>query len=258
VKKSPQYVDVTETPGDEITEEAASMLVTRYEQAARLAEGKDVLEVACGAGQGLGYLAGRARRVVGGDLTERLLAIAHHRYDGWIPLVRLDAHQLPFAAASFDVVVLHEAIYYLRAAEHFILECRRVLRGGGTLVVTTVNREWTDFNPSPYSHWYPSACELQASLRHGFVNVEVYGAFPASAKTVRDRLISVTKRAAVSLGLVPRTMKGKRLLKRAFLGKLVPVPPVITDNFAPCAPLTILDMGRPHPEFKVLCAFASV
>ena len=36
-------------------------------RAARLASGKDVLEVACGPGIGLGYLQRRAARVVGGD-----------------------------------------------------------------------------------------------------------------------------------------------------------------------------------------------
>jgi len=90
------YSGVTETVGDHVTREALSMLYTRYAFARTLCEGRDVLEVACGGGQGLGYLASRARRVVGGDLTESLMAQAERHYGGRIPLVRLDAHGLLF------------------------------------------------------------------------------------------------------------------------------------------------------------------
>jgi len=233
------------------------MLVTRYEQAARLGAARDVLEVACGAGPGLGYLAARARRVVGGDCTRRLLHQARQYYGDRIPLVQLDAQRLPFRTSSFDVVVLHEAIYYLSAPAAFINEGRRVLRERGALVISTVNREWPDFNPSPFSHAYPTARDLRALLQPSFRRVEVYGAFPAAPRTIGAHALSRLKRTAVRLALIPRTMRGKRPLKRLFLGRLVPVSPEITAAFAPCSPLVGLDPGRPCPRFKVLCAIAS-
>jgi protein-L-isoaspartate O-methyltransferase len=57
------YSDVTEAHGNQITREALAMMCTRYVFAARLSDGRDVLEVGCGAGQGLGVLRERARRV---------------------------------------------------------------------------------------------------------------------------------------------------------------------------------------------------
>jgi ubiquinone/menaquinone biosynthesis C-methylase UbiE len=106
------YEQVTEIPGLGATREQMSMLYTRYRTAAAFCEGKDVLQVACGAGQGLGYLAAKACRVVGGDYTARLLNLARSHYRDRIPLVRLDAHKLPFRDQTFEVVILYEAIYY--------------------------------------------------------------------------------------------------------------------------------------------------
>jgi SAM-dependent methyltransferase len=250
------YSTVTETPGDKITREAASMLVTRYAHAARYCAGKDVLEVGCGSGHGLGYIATRARRVVAGDYTHRLLKIAGERYGSTFPLVRLDAEGLPFASSCFDVVVLHEAIYYLQSPERFVSEARRVLRPGGRLIVSTVNREWDDFNPSPFSHWYPNAAGLRTMLEAHFSSVDVYASFPVCGSSPALAVRSFLKRCAVRFGLMPKTMGGKRLLKRVFFGGLVAVPAEITDSFAPqVQPVPVTGNG-PYPDYKLLCAVA--
>jgi 2-polyprenyl-3-methyl-5-hydroxy-6-metoxy-1,4-benzoquinol methylase len=65
------YCTVTELPGSNATKEQLARLYHRYHFAAGFCEGKDVLEVACGAGQGLGYLARKAKSVVGGDYGRR-------------------------------------------------------------------------------------------------------------------------------------------------------------------------------------------
>ena len=250
------YSTVTETPGDRITREAASMLVTRYAQAVRYCEGKDVLEVACGSGHGLGYIGAKARRLVAGDYTHRLLKIAGERYGAAFPLIRLDAQGLPFASSSFDVVVLHEAIYYLQSPERFISEARRVLRHGGRLIVSTVNREWRDFNPSPFSHRYPTAVGLRIMLETQFSSVEIYANFPVDASARAIDVRSSLKRLAVRFGLIPKTMGGKRLLKRVFFGGLVAVPGEITDGFAPRMDPVRIAANGPCPDYKMLCAVA--
>lgn len=251
------YSTVTETPGDEITREAASMLVTRYAHAARYCSGKDILEIACGSGQGLGYIGAHARRVVAGDYTQQLLRIAGRRYGGRFPLVRLDAKLLPFPSSSFEVVILHEAIYYLDSADQFIAEAHRVLRPGGRLIMSTVNREWRDFNPSPFSRWYPAAADLRTLLETRFSSVDIYGAFPVSGASPAGAAISLVKRLAIRLRLIPKTMRGKRWLKRMFLGKLVPVPHEITGDLASEAPLIRVAGDGPCPGYKILCTVAS-
>jgi ubiquinone/menaquinone biosynthesis C-methylase UbiE len=135
------YTTVTEIPGNRVTREQLERMYHRYRFAADFSEGKDVLEVACGAGLGLGYLAKKTKRVVGGDYTEKLVTEAKGYYKEKIPLLRLDAHFLPFQAQSFDVVILYEAIYYLAKPEDFFNEARRVLRKDGILLIATVNKD---------------------------------------------------------------------------------------------------------------------
>jgi ubiquinone/menaquinone biosynthesis C-methylase UbiE len=252
------YSVVTEIPGLGATREQMSMLYTRYTTAAAFCEGKDVLEVACGAGLGLGYLARKARRIVGGDYTERLLRLAQRHYRGRIPLVRLDAHALPFRDRSFDVVILYEAIYYLTEPDRFLAECRRVLRVPGVVLICTVNKEWSDFNPSPFSVRYFSSQELIELLqRHGFA-VELYGAFPVLKDSARDRVLSFLKRVAVALHLVPRTMKGREVLKRLFFGRLTPIPPEVTEGMAELHPLVPIAKKNVNSSYKVLYAVGRV
>jgi ubiquinone/menaquinone biosynthesis C-methylase UbiE len=250
------YSTVTEATGNRITREALSMLYTRYSFAANFCKGRDVLEIACGSGQGLGYLARKANRIIGGDYTDGLIKRAQQYYQGRVPILRLDAHALPFHARSFDVVILYEAIYYLEDPNEFLTECRRVLREKGIVLICTVNKEWSDFNPSPFSTRYFSASELAALMKNHQFDVELLGAFPISTKSAKDRVVSFFKRSAVALHLMPKTMKGKEFLKRVFFGKLVPLPSEVKDGMAEYAPPVPISLETLNPQYKVLYAIA--
>ena len=249
------FTTVTEVPGNRIRGEALEELVVRYEYAASLCRDRDVLEVACGAGLGLGRLGSVARLVVGGDYSQELLSIAHRHYKRRVPLVRLDGAQLPFRDGSFDVVVLYEALYYLPSPQRFLAETVRLLRPGGSLVVCSTNVEWTDFNPSPHSVQYHSAEQLRRSLEHEGFRVEVFAAFPDRQDVLRDRLVSVIRRVAVACRLVPRTMTGKEWLKRVFYGALAEVPPEVPPASSTPALVVIPPDGSARP-YKVIYALA--
>jgi ubiquinone/menaquinone biosynthesis C-methylase UbiE len=252
------YTTVTEVPGNRVTREAVTMMSTRYTYAATLCQGKDVLEVGCGAGQGLGRLAEKAGRVVGGDYTEPLLRMARQHYGQRIPLVRLDAHRLPFSDRSFDVVILYEAIYYLAQPDLFLEECRRVLRPKGFVLICTVNKEWTDFNPSPFSIRYFSVRELSDLFKRHQFDVELLGGFPIRQNSLKDQAVSAIKRIAVALHIVPKTMRGKEFLKRIFFGKLVALPSEIEEGMAEYIPPVSLSGNGSGAQYKVIYAVAQV
>ncbi len=227
------------------------MLVTRYTLAGDHGTGRDVLEVACGSGIGLGLLARRARRVVGGDVTISLLRMARRHYGNRIPVVRLDAQALPFAHGSFDVVLLYEAMYYLRRPEPFLAEAHRVLRPEGVLIICTVNREWVDFNPSEFSVRYYSADELRRLVEAGGFVARMEGAFPVQGGRIAGAIISLIKRAAMALRMMPKTMRGKRFLKRLFLGSLTPLPEELGEGTGDRAARVSLEPG-PVRDYKVI------
>ena len=67
------YSIVTEIPGIGASREQIERFYQRYHFARQFCKEKDVLELACGAGQGLGYLAAKANSVIGADIDKKNL-----------------------------------------------------------------------------------------------------------------------------------------------------------------------------------------
>jgi SAM-dependent methyltransferase len=249
------FTTVTELPGSNATSEQVARLYHRYHTAAHYATNKRVLEVACGAGLGLGYLGRVARSIVGGDYTAHLLQVAQAHYRGRIPLCRFDAQHLPFRSKSYDLIVIFEAIYYLPQAEYFLTESRRLLSDDGILLLSTVNKDWSEFIPSPFSVRYFSVPELRdLLLQGGFNRLEFFGAFPTAATTTKEKIVSLVRRAATSLNLVPKTLAGRERFKRLFYGCLQPLKPEIEDSTAPLSPLVPIDETVPTTQYKIIYA----
>jgi SAM-dependent methyltransferase len=248
------YTSVTELPGHGATREQLDMLRTRYDLAGRLGEGKDVLEVACGSGPGLGLIAKRARKVVGGDFDPEIVRIARSHYGDRLEIRQLDAQDMPFEDNSFDVVILLEAVYYLPEPEKFVSEARRVLRRGGTLYICSANREWSLFNPSPFSRTYFSADELRQLLERAGFTAEVLAGFPDDRRGLKRRVLGGVRKAAVSLHLIPKTMHGKEKLKRLLYGELAPLPAELTEEIGTVQALTAIDATAPVKSYKVIYA----
>ena len=246
------YSEVTEAVGNRISREAIEMMWTRYDFAARYCEGKDVLEAGCGAGQGLGLLAKSASFLVGSDYTESLVRSASNHYRGRVPVMRADAQELPFRDDSFDTVIFFEAVYYLQNVKAFLTECKRVLRPGGILVLCSANPERPDFNPSPHSVQYYSASELFRILTHEGFEAEIFAAYPLASQSLKSGVITLIKRVAVGLRLVPKSMKGKELLKRIFLGRLEEMPQEMVHRPGECSVPTQVSLAGALPGYKVI------
>lgn len=230
------------------------MAVTRYRLGADLAEGRDVLEVACGSGMGLGMLASRARNVIGGDFDPALVETARRQYGDRIEVRQVDAQTLPFGNASFDMVLMLEAIYYLPEAKRFIEEARRVLRPGGLLYVCSANREWPEFNPSPFSHRYYSLGELGDLLKEAGFQSDLRVGFPAGSGGLKSSLTGFIRKTAVKLHLIPDTMEGKERLKRLFYGRLQPLPNELANTDGEFRPPETYSGNGPVENCKVVYA----
>jgi len=255
-EKTPDYSLITESPGLKASQEQVARLYQRYHFAKGLAENKDVLEIGCGAGLGLGYLAKAAKKVVGGDIDPKNVSLGKGYYKGRqnITVDSMDAHDLTLSDSSFDLILLYEAIYYLKDPEKCIAEVARVLTKDGVSIICTVNKDWEDFHPSPYTYKYFSVPELYELMKKNFQEVKLYGGFPTNTGGKKSEIISVIKRSAVKLHLIPGSLEARAYLKRIFMGKLTPLPNEITDGMSPYEPPVEIPADRKCKEYKILYA----
>lgn len=251
----PDFVEVTELAGDDVTSEQVTRICQRYYWAAEYCSGKDVLEVACGTGQGIGYLGSIAKSVVAGDSSAPIIEIAKKHYGGRFYFSQFDAQTMPYPNASFDVIIIFEALYYLPNLTKFFAECRRVLRSGGMLLIATANKDLYDFNPSPHSYRYLGVTELSSELKREGFSASFFGDSPVENAPLRQRILRPVKMIASRFGLIPKSMEAKKFLKRFVFGGLIKMPAEITkDTCVRSKPVPVAS-GAPDRRYKVIfCA----
>lgn len=138
-----------------------------------------VLEAGCGEGYGAALLATTADLVVALDYDVPTTSHLAQRYPELHP-VRANLATLPLRSKVVDVVAGLQVIEHLWDQEGFLAECRRVLRPGGRLLLTTPNRLTfspgcdTPLNPFHTRELAPS--ELDTLLRHAGFQVRTLAA----------------------------------------------------------------------------------
>lgn len=119
----------------------------RYHFAARWAQGRSVLDVACGEGYGSALLARHAAQVTGVDISPAAVDHARRAYAG-VANLRYECASctaLPLADASIDLAVSFETIEHITEQEAFLDEIARVLKPEGVLLLSCPNKaEYTD------------------------------------------------------------------------------------------------------------------
>ena len=154
-----------------------------YRWAENFAEGKYVLDVGCGIGYGANELSTKASAVVAIDFWKEGIYYCHQNYGKNLSPVIASAIKLPFKDNSFDLVVSFQVIEHITPKQvvTYLNEIKRVLRPGGTFIVTTPNKllrllpfqkPWNPDHKKEYN-----AKELENILRRVFKKVEILGLF---------------------------------------------------------------------------------
>jgi SAM-dependent methyltransferase len=103
--------------------------------AAEVAGGERVLDLATGPGYVAGRAADRGADAIGLDVTEAMLALASANHPA-ITFRRGDMHELPFEDGTFDAVVGNFAILHVGRPDQVVAEAARVLTAAGRLALT--------------------------------------------------------------------------------------------------------------------------
>lgn len=165
----------TEITSAEITSDnpVHQRLLFPYVQAAERVHG-NVLEIGCGWGRGLELLTQAAEHYTGIDKNESLIRALQAQYPA---ATFVAAHIPPLAQlpdATFDYVVTFQVIEHIDDDQLFVAEAHRVLKPGGQLLLTTVNKDFS-LTRNPWHVREYRAPELQALLLRSFAHVETRG-----------------------------------------------------------------------------------
>lgn len=107
-----------------------------------LGQAQAILDVGCGDGRLTWYLAQKSQRqVIGLDLSDvgfsKAKALAHKAgVRELVKCVQGDVRQLDFPDGQFDVVILAYTLHHIEGSPAALKEVRRVLRPGGTVIVS--------------------------------------------------------------------------------------------------------------------------
>lgn len=143
--------------------------ILAYHKAAELVQG-DVLEIGTGMGYGVEVVAPSAKRYVTIDKScaynTQLPANAEFR--------QMTVPPLDFADESFDFVISFQVIEHIKRDKEFVAEVSRVLRKGGTFIVSTPNAPMS-LTRNPWHIREYTAQELYSLLKECFSEVECLG-----------------------------------------------------------------------------------
>ncbi len=117
----------------------------------------DVLDVGSGDGAAAATIAPYCRSLTCIDVSERLIEAARERlarHDNVKTRVA-DAHELPFGNASFDAVLVFHTLTYAEHPARVLVECARVLRPGGRLVVLCLDEHQQSEVTTRYGERHP-------------------------------------------------------------------------------------------------------
>jgi len=165
--------------------------VARYRFAAAFCGGADVLDAGCGTGYGTAQLQG-ARSITAFDIAADAVAYARQNFSRpAVRFLRAACETIPFANASFDLMVAYELIEHLERWPELIAEARRVLRPGGVLLISTPNRKYyaearAEAGPNPFHAHEFDFDEFDSALKQVFPHVRIVDPEPQRGYCLRS------------------------------------------------------------------------
>jgi SAM-dependent methyltransferase len=190
---------------------------------------EDILEIGCGTGILTRHLLAKlpaATRIVATDLSEDMLAFARGKFGSSerIQWRQADAMKLPFADASFDLVVCQFVWMFMPDKSDHARKVRRVLRSGGSFLFnvwdslaqndlaritqTVLDESFPDDPPQFFQVAF--GCHQRDTLKAALKN----GGFPDVRIEVVPKRCEAASALQVATGLITGLPLGKMIAER--------------------------------------------
>jgi ubiquinone/menaquinone biosynthesis C-methylase UbiE len=144
-----------------------------YTEAAKVISGK-VLELGCGWGRGVDTLTEKCEHYTGLDKNQPLIDSLQAKYPKHTFQTADLPHLTAFEDNTFDFIVTFQVIEHIQDDHKFLKEAQRVLKPGGKIFLTTVNRDYS-LSRNPWHIREYKTKELADLMRKYFSNVDTKG-----------------------------------------------------------------------------------
>ena len=144
-----------------------------YVEAAKYISG-NVLELGCGWGRGVETLLPHCEHYTGLDKNQPLINSLQEKYPKHLFKVADLPFLTEFADNSFDFIVTFQVIEHIQDDHKFLSEAARVLKPGGKIFLTTVNRVFS-LSRNPWHIREYNTPELKTLMEKYFSKVEAKG-----------------------------------------------------------------------------------
>ena len=151
-----------------------------YEEAAKKARGRKVLDYGCNIGYGTNILSKYCNYIIGVDISPKAIEKAKKLYrSDNIQFELIDGKKLPFRDSMFDLIVSYQVIEHIVDYESYFSEIKRTILPDGEFLLTTPNgklrldpgmKPWNPYHVREFTHF-----ELKELLAMYFKNVKIYG-----------------------------------------------------------------------------------
>ena len=143
----------------------------------RIPSSENAADLGCGSGALLERIAGTVRNVIGVDSSREMLAEAAKRLGRKAAEVDLrigELEHLPLRDGETEVAIVNLVLHHLRNPRQGLLEARRILRAGGTVILVDFYKHEQEMMRSRYGdHWLGfSTEEIESWLEETGIRVD--------------------------------------------------------------------------------------
>ncbi len=149
----------------------------------RIPEAQSAADLGCGSGTLLERVSGSMRTLIGVDSSREMLAEAARRLErdgSQIDLRIGELEHLPLRDGETEVAIINLVLHHLRNPRQGLLEARRILRPGGTLILADFHKHQQEMMRSRYGdHWLGfSTEEIESWLEDTGIRVDDQHHYP--------------------------------------------------------------------------------
>ena len=157
---------------------------------------KVVLDNACGTGYGSSFLAKKAKKVIGIDISEEAIEYSRKNFkEENLEYLVMNSESLSLPDNSFDHVISQDTIEHVPNDELFLEKISRVLKKNGTLIIFTAQGKGKAFKPENIYHIREyTKDEFDKLLSKYFREIKFFGRRKGeSLKSVENEMNKVRK-----------------------------------------------------------------